>query len=120
MDFVKKCKIVLRSNKSMKKQKDNPKKPPHGCLCVYVGAERQRFIIKIKILNHHLFKSLLEDVENEYGYGNNGPLWLPCDVNIFCEALMEIKSAMSDMGCNFHTVATTHYLEIPMYQECQR
>ncbi|XP_058734161.1 auxin-responsive protein SAUR71-like [Vicia villosa] len=106
MDFVKNCKSLLRSCKlssktRVKKQKDSPKKPQHGCVCVYVGDERQRFIIKIKILNHPLFKSLLEDVENEYGYGKNGPLWLPCDVDMFCEALVEIKSAMSDMGCKF-------------------
>ncbi|KAK2385023.1 hypothetical protein P8452_39820 [Trifolium repens] len=117
MDFVKKCKRVLGSNKRLydseescgsgrsygkisenkchKKQKDiNNKKPPNGCLCVYVGSERQRFVIKIKIFNHPLFKTFLEDVENEYGYTNDGPLWLPCDVDLFCEALVEIESAM--------------------------
>ncbi|CAI8619336.1 unnamed protein product [Vicia faba] len=111
MNFVKKCKRVLGSSKSLydpqdssrsgsygrlsdkchKKQKDNTKKPPNGCLCVYVGPERQRFIIKIKIFNHPLFKTFLEDVENEYGYRNDGPLWLPCHVEMFCEALVEIE-----------------------------
>ena len=129
MDFVKKCKRVWGCNnrlhdpeesigsgsygklleKSHKKQKDNNnnKKPPHGCLCVYVGPERQRFVIKIKIFNHPLFKTLLEDVENEYGYRNDGPLWLPCDVDFFCEALVEIESAEDDLGfvgCNFPLV----------------
>ncbi|GAU45735.1 hypothetical protein TSUD_77600 [Trifolium subterraneum] len=117
MDFVKKCKRVLGSNKRLydsdessgsgsygkisekkfhKKQKDVNKKPPNGCLCVYVGSERQRFVIKIKIFNHPLFKTFLEDVENEYGYTNDGPLWLPCHVDLFCEALVEIES--DDMG----------------------
>ncbi|XP_058734157.1 auxin-responsive protein SAUR32-like [Vicia villosa] len=111
MNFVKKCKRVWGSNKRLydpqdtsshgsygnlpdkchKKQKGNTKKPPNGCLCVYVGAERQRFVIKIKIVNHPLFKILLEGVENEYGYRNDGPLWLPCDVDMFCEALGEIE-----------------------------
>ncbi|CAK8579120.1 unnamed protein product [Lathyrus sativus] len=112
MNFVKKCKRVLGSSKRLcdpqdstcsgcsygklskkchKKQKDSHKKPPNGCLCVYVGPERQRFIIKIKIFNHPLFKILLEDVESEYGYRNDGPLWLPCDVDMFCEALVEIE-----------------------------
>jgi len=125
MDFVKKCKRVWGSNnrlypeesgsgsygklsqKSHKKQKDNIKKTPHGCLCVYVGNERQRFVIKIKIFNHPLFKTLLEDVENEYGYKNDGPLCLPCDVDLFCEALVEIESAEDDkgfVGCNFSMV----------------
>jgi SAUR family protein len=128
MDFVKKCKRVLGSNKRLydseescgsgrsygkisenkchKKQKDiNNKKPPNGCLCVYVGSERQRFVIKIKIFNHPLFKTFLEDVENEYGYTNDGPLWLPCDVDLFCEALVEIESDdMGFVGCNFPMV----------------
>ncbi|CAJ2676657.1 unnamed protein product [Trifolium pratense] len=121
MDFVKKCKRVLGSNKRLydseessggsgrsygklsenkchKKQKDiNSKKlAPNGCICVYVGSERQRFVIKIKIFNHPLFKTFLEDVENEYGYTNHGPLCLPCHVDLFCEALLEIES--DDMG----------------------
>ncbi|KEH20995.1 putative small auxin-up RNA [Medicago truncatula] len=126
MDYVKKCKRVWGSNnrlfpeesgsgsygklpkESHKKQKDSTKKPPHGCLCVYVGPERQRFVIKIKIFNHPLFKTLLEDVENEYGYRNDGPLWLPCDVDLFCEALVEIESAedhdLGFVGCNFPIV----------------
>ncbi|XP_058734160.1 auxin-responsive protein SAUR32-like [Vicia villosa] len=79
------------SEKFHKKQKGNTKKPPHGCLCVYVGPERQRFVIKIKIFNHPSFKTLLDDVEIEYGYRNDGPLWLPCDVDMFCEALAEIE-----------------------------
>ncbi|KAL5053119.1 hypothetical protein RYX36_033801, partial [Vicia faba] len=42
--------------------------------------------------------SLLEDVENEYGYRYDGPLWLPCEVDLFNEAVVEIESAV---GCNF-------------------
>ncbi|CAK8579125.1 unnamed protein product [Lathyrus sativus] len=125
MGFVKKCKRVWRSNNRLypeetcggsygklssdksHKQKDNikQKKPVNGCVCVYVGPERQRFIIKIKIFNHPLFKTLLEGVENEYGYRNDGPLWLPCDVEFFCETLVEIESADEDdtgfVGCSF-------------------
>ncbi|XP_045821680.1 auxin-induced protein X15-like [Trifolium pratense] len=111
MDFVKKCKRACGSSKKLypeessgsgssygkssekchKKDISN-KKPPNGYLCVYVGPERQRFVIKIKIFNHPLFKTLLEDVENEYGYTNDGPLWFPCDVELFCETLVEIES----------------------------
>ncbi|KAK7291537.1 hypothetical protein RIF29_06763 [Crotalaria pallida] len=135
MDFVKKCKRVLVSSKrklqadedssssisygklllSEKQRRQKKKeKPPHhqvapqGCLAVYVGAERQRFVIKIKHANHPLFKMLLEAAENEYGYRNDGPLWLPCDVDLFCEALGEIQSHeevdddMGYVGCTFH------------------
>ncbi|KAL5053118.1 hypothetical protein RYX36_033800, partial [Vicia faba] len=92
------CSYDKLSEKCHKKQINNTKKPPNGCVCVYVGSERQRFIIKIKIFNHPLFKTLLEGVENEYGYRNDGPLWLPCEVDLFNEAVVEIESAV---GCSF-------------------
>ncbi|KAK7369632.1 hypothetical protein VNO80_11674 [Phaseolus coccineus] len=129
MEFVKKCKRVLESGKRLHaenslsgrygrlKNKERPqrKKPcvaPHGCLCVYVGAERERFIVKIKIANHPLFKELLDDAEREYGYRNDGPLWLPCPVDFFCEALteMEISTTQEDVmgGCSVGCVAHSY------------
>ncbi|TKY60562.1 Auxin-responsive protein SAUR71 [Spatholobus suberectus] len=129
MDFVKKCKRVLGSNKRLhpenngsgsygklknkERQQEKKKKPrvaPQGCLTVYVGPERERFVIKIKIANHPLFQALLDAAEREYGYRNDGPLWLPCDVDLFCEALAEIESSSQDdmgsvsMGCAFPMV----------------
>ncbi|CAL5214729.1 unnamed protein product [Lathyrus oleraceus] len=112
MGFVKKCKRFLRSSKSVYPEETcsgsyvklssdtSHKKPANGCVCVYVGPERQRFIIKIKIFNHPLFMSLLEDVENEYGSGKDGPLWLSCNVHVFCEAHVEIESSFSKSHCN--------------------
>ncbi|TKY60564.1 Auxin-responsive protein SAUR71 [Spatholobus suberectus] len=102
MEFVKKCKKVLGSSKrlhpennnSMPRQQKKKKRrvAPRGCISVYVGAESERFIIKIKIASHPLFKALLDAAEKEYGYRNDGPLWLPCDVVFFCEALAEMES----------------------------
>lgn len=65
---------------------------PRGCLCVYVGDQRQRFVVKIELVNHPLFQSLLEDAESEYGFGSDGPIWLPCDADFFCEALNQMES----------------------------
>ncbi|KAL1326627.1 hypothetical protein HN51_036751 [Arachis hypogaea] len=124
MNFVKKCKRVWGSNERMccgeeeksgsygrlkedkKKEKRKVKKvetsaPPHGCFCVYVGEEKQRFVMKIKHANHPLFKALLDAAETEYGY-RNGPLCLPCEVDLFCEALAEIQNTSSSVGCAFH------------------
>ncbi|KAJ1411867.1 Small auxin-up RNA [Sesbania bispinosa] len=109
MDFVKKCKKVWGiSSKRLHPAEDSgsygklssKKKAPHGYLSVYVGPERQRFVIKIKIANHPLFKTLLDAAEKEHGYTNDGPLWLPCDVDFFCEALAEMED-MSSVGCAF-------------------
>ncbi|CAJ1937537.1 unnamed protein product [Sphenostylis stenocarpa] len=122
MDFVKKWKRVLGSSKRLhpensgsgsygrlrNRQKKKAGVAPHGCLCVYVGAERERFIIKIKMANHPLFKALLEGAEREYGYRNDGPLWLPCHVDLFCEALEEMEigteeDGMGSVGCVGHS-----------------
>ncbi|KAA8517303.1 hypothetical protein F0562_017596 [Nyssa sinensis] len=56
---------------------------PEGCFSVYVGAQKQRFVIKTEYANHPLFKMLLEEAELEYGYNSEGPLALPCDVDFF-------------------------------------
>lgn len=145
MDFVKKCKRVWGNSKRLypedsgsgsgsygklskrHKQKNNinkNKKPPQGCLCVYVGPERQRFVIKVKIANHPLFKTFLEDVENEFGYRNDGPLWIPCDVDLFYEALVEIEDDdLGFVGCNFpmghkHSSTSNFSLSSPSSFNC--
>lgn len=65
---------------------------PNGCFTVYVGPKKQRFVIKTKYVNHPLFKMLLEDAESEYGFGNGGPLQLPCEVDLFYKVLAEMNS----------------------------
>ncbi|XP_059664543.1 auxin-responsive protein SAUR72-like [Cornus florida] len=65
---------------------------PEGCFSVYVGPEKQRFVIKTKYANHPLFKMLLEDAELEYGYNSDGPILLPCDVHLFYSVLAEMDS----------------------------
>ncbi|XP_018475534.1 auxin-responsive protein SAUR71-like [Raphanus sativus] len=62
------------------------------CFTVYVGPMKQRIVVKTKLLNHPLFKNLLEDAENEYGYRRDGPIVLPCEVDFFFKVLAEIKS----------------------------
>lgn len=66
---------------------------PTGCFTVYVGAEKQRFVIKTEYANHPLFKMLLEDAELEYGFSSEGPLLLPCNVDLFCKILAEMDAA---------------------------
>ncbi|KAL6175081.1 hypothetical protein ACLB2K_051724 [Fragaria x ananassa] len=73
---------------------------PAGCFPVYVGPEKQQFVVKTEIANHPLFKVLLEDAALKYGYKNDGPLLLPCDVDLFCNVLTEIEgSIVEDMIC---------------------
>ncbi|XP_038895333.1 uncharacterized protein LOC120083585 [Benincasa hispida] len=63
---------------------------PDGCFAVYVGPERQRFVVRTEFANHPLFQMLLEDAEVEYGYNSQGPILLPCEVGMFYHVLAEM------------------------------
>ncbi|TKY73681.1 Auxin-responsive protein SAUR32 [Spatholobus suberectus] len=63
---------------------------PHGCFSVHVGPGRQRFVVKTKYVNHPLFMMLLEEAEQEYGFESDGPIWLPCNVDLFYKVLAEM------------------------------
>ncbi|KAG9144747.1 hypothetical protein Leryth_017222 [Lithospermum erythrorhizon] len=81
----------LTSNDLIRKSKSFP------CIAssskeVYVGPEKQRFVIKTEYVNHPLFKMLLEEAESEYGYNCGGPLVLPCEVSFFVKVLAEMDS----------------------------
>lgn len=69
---------------------------PEGCFTVYVGEEKQRFVVRTEFANHPLFKMLLEDAEMEYGFHSEGPLLLPCDVDLFYKVLAEMESSDED------------------------
>ncbi|EOA14070.1 hypothetical protein CARUB_v10027207mg [Capsella rubella] len=74
------------------KGKTKKESPSHGFFTVYVGPTKQRIVVKTKLLNHPLFKNLLEDAETEYGYRHDGPIVLPCEVDFFFKALADMKS----------------------------
>lgn len=93
------CVMITRKSKSWssspESHNNNNKRcqiAPEGCFSVYVGPQRQRFVIKTEFANHPLFKILLEDAESEYGYENQGPIMLPCDVDLFYKVLAEMES----------------------------
>ncbi|KAJ4907436.1 SAUR-like auxin-responsive protein family [Raphanus sativus] len=73
-------------------KKKSPPPPPHGCFTVYVGPTKQRVVVKTKLLNHPLFKNLLEEAETEYGYRCDGPIVLPCKVDFFFKVLANMRS----------------------------
>lgn len=64
---------------------------PEGCFSVYVGPLKQKFVIKTEYANHPLFRVLLEEAEAVYGYSSEGPIELPCDVQVFHRVLMEME-----------------------------
>ena len=64
---------------------------PEGCFTVCVGAGRQRFAVRTERVNHPLFRALLEEAEEAFGYSAAGPLALPCDADAFVRVLEQIE-----------------------------
>lgn len=90
--------------------------PPVGCFSVYVGTQKQRFVVKTNLLNHPLFVELLEEAELEYGFNNDGPLELPCEVDHFLGVLMEIDGDHIRPGCSFGKKnGPRHFVTPPKY-----
>ncbi|KAK9942808.1 hypothetical protein M0R45_008456 [Rubus argutus] len=60
---------------------------PKGYLAVYVGeSQKKRFIIPISYLNHPLFRDLLSQAEEEFGYDHPmGGITIPCSEHTFLD-----------------------------------
>ncbi|KAH7578545.1 hypothetical protein JRO89_XS01G0396900 [Xanthoceras sorbifolium] len=87
------------SSSSPEKERPNNKchqVAPEGCFTVYVGPQKERFVVNTKFANHPLFKMLLEDAELEYGYDTQGPILLPCKVDLFYKVLAAMESEDDD------------------------
>ncbi|CAN6472480.1 unnamed protein product [Victoria cruziana] len=79
---------------------------PEGCFSVYVGPDKKRFVVKTEHANHPLFRMLLEEAESEYGFCSEGPIALPCDVDLFLRVLWEMdadEAVPRGRGCAFPT-----------------
>ncbi|CAN8287412.1 unnamed protein product [Cochlearia groenlandica] len=64
-----------------------PKDVPKGHLVVYVGEKSKRFVIKISLLNQPLFRALLEQAQDAYGFSADSRLWIPCDESTFLDVV---------------------------------
>lgn len=56
---------------------------PAGCLPVYVGQERRRFVIPTTHLSNNIFRALLAKSEEEYGLRCDGGLQIACAPDVF-------------------------------------
>ncbi|XP_041010949.1 indole-3-acetic acid-induced protein ARG7-like [Juglans microcarpa x Juglans regia] len=72
-----------------------PSDVPAGHVAVCVGTSCKRFIVRATHLNHPIFKRLLVQAEEEYGFSNQGPLAIPCDESLFEEVLRVVSRSES-------------------------
>jgi SAUR family protein len=96
MKEIRAMRALLDRCRSSKKARAG--RPPEGCLAVYVGAARERFVVRAECVNHRLFRALLEEAEEArgpYGYAPDGPLELPCDAAAFARAVEAIEREMA-------------------------
>ncbi|KAL7106824.1 hypothetical protein ACP275_06G016700 [Erythranthe tilingii] len=70
---------------------------PKGCLAITVGqgAEQQRVVIPVIYINHPLFRQLLKEAEEEYGFHQMGPVKIPCRVEEFAHVKGLIDKEMT-------------------------
>ncbi|KAK7278682.1 hypothetical protein RJT34_23717 [Clitoria ternatea] len=73
---------------------------PTGFFALYVGEERQRYVVPTSYLSHPLFKMLLEKAYNEFGFAQRNGLVVPCSVSTFQEVInaIECNNGKFDLG----------------------
>ncbi|XP_051148284.1 auxin-responsive protein SAUR26-like [Andrographis paniculata] len=88
---------------------NNPKPPQYECLpggetnsggrrgggtfAVYVGKERERFVVPTAYLSHPLFKILLEKAREEFGFEHQEGLAVPCSVATFRQVIHAVETS---------------------------
>ncbi|MCD7446511.1 hypothetical protein HAX54_009192 [Datura stramonium] len=68
---------------------------PAGHVAISVGSSCRRFVVRATYLNHPIFRKLLIQAEEEYGFSNHGTLAIPCDEFLFEEILRFISRSGS-------------------------
>ncbi|GMH27410.1 hypothetical protein Nepgr_029253 [Nepenthes gracilis] len=64
--------------------------------------------------NHQLFRRLLGEGELEFRYNSDGPMALPCDVDVYIQMLFESDCDDHRQQCRrFPTTHSSHRLACP-------
>lgn len=88
--------LIRWRKKAAMAAKRSPPDVPTGHVAVTVGSNYKRFVVPTAYLNHPVFKKLLVEAEEEYGFTNTGPLAIPCDESLFEEILYHLARIESN------------------------
>lgn len=82
-------KMLRRCSSSLGRREEAgpPEDVPRGHFAVYVGAYRSRYIVPVACLAAPEFQELLRKAEEEFGFGHDMGITLPCDEATFHAAL---------------------------------
>lgn len=76
-----------------------PSDVPRGHMVVYVGENHTRYVIKIALLHHPLFRALLDQAQEEYDFIADSKLCIPCDENLFLNVIRCATSTHNQRAC---------------------
>ncbi|KAK4281497.1 hypothetical protein QN277_012980 [Acacia crassicarpa] len=83
---------------AMHERRSIPSDVPKGHLVVYVGENFKRFVIKVTLLSHPLFKALLDQAREEYDFVSYSKLCFPCEEHLFLSVLRCASSPKNKGG----------------------
>ncbi|KAI3730367.1 hypothetical protein L1987_61537 [Smallanthus sonchifolius] len=82
-----------RKKAAMTSRKCIPSDVPAGHVAVCVGSNCRRFVVRATYLNHPVFKKLLVQAEEEFGFSHSGPIAIPCDEYLFEEIIRSLSGS---------------------------
>ncbi|KAE8704203.1 Auxin-induced protein X10A [Hibiscus syriacus] len=81
--ILKRCSSLGKKQGYGDEQQGLPLDVPKGHFVVYVGQNRSRYIVPISFLTRPEFQSLLHQAEEEFGFGHDMGLIIPCEEAVF-------------------------------------
>lgn len=85
-----------------------PADVPAGCLAVYVGKDRRRFVIPASYLTNSVFRALLAKSEEEFGFCCDGGLRIACTPDVFEHLLWWLEGATPEFVEDFENGGRGH------------
>ncbi|XP_073312541.1 auxin-induced protein X15-like [Primulina huaijiensis] len=85
---------------------------PSGHVVMCVGSNCRRFVVRTAYLNHPIFRQLLSEAEEEYGFCyQSGPLAIPCDELVFEEILRFMSRSESGLkrSCRWSMIRNQYF-----------